>query len=137
MQYWLVKTEPSTYSWDDLVRDKQTAWTGVRNFGARNNLRSMQVGDQVLVYHSLTGAPAVIGVAQVVRAAYPDPTIQDERWLCVDLKALQPLPQPVPLSTIKQIASLKSMALVRLGRLSVQPVTPKEFQTILSLSNLS
>lgn len=118
------------------MRDKQTAWTGVRNYGARNNLRSMQPGDQVLVYYSMTTAPAIIGLAQVASAAYPDPTIADDRWLCADLKPLKKLKQPVPLSLIKTVPALKSMILLKQGRLSVQAVTAQEFQTILRLSNL-
>jgi predicted RNA-binding protein with PUA-like domain len=130
--YWLVKQEPEGYSWDDLVRDQGTEWTGVRNFQARNNLRQMKVGDRVLFYHS-GEQKAVVGVAQVAKAGYPDPTADDGEWVAVDIKPSKPLRTPVPLSTIKAEPQLASMLLVRQSRLSVMPVTKEEFETIVSL----
>ena len=132
LQYWLVKQEPEAYSWDDLVRDGGTEWTGVRNFQARNNLRQMKVGDRVLFYHS-GEQKAVVGVAQVARAGYPDPTADDGEWVAVDIKASKPLRAPVPLSTIKVEPKLANILLVRQSRLSVMPVTKDEFETIVAL----
>jgi predicted RNA-binding protein with PUA-like domain len=130
---WLVKQEPSAYSWDDLVKDGRTAWTGVRNFQARNHLRTMAVGNPVLFYHSVIGK-AVVGIAKVVRAAYPDPTAREEGWVCVDLAPVRPLVRPVTLDQIKAVPALREIALVRQGRLSVQPLTSEQFGAILELS---
>ena len=130
---WLVKTEPKTYSWDDLVRDGSTRWDGVRNALARNHLAAMQQGDLVLVYHS-GDDKAVVGIAKVTRTAYPDPTADDPRWVAVDLAALRPLAEPVTLATVKSEAKLKGMMLVRQGRLSVSPVAEAEFERILALA---
>lgn len=132
LQYWLVKQEPEGYSWDDLVRDRGTEWTGVRNFQARNNLRQMKVGDRVLFYHS-GEQKAVVGVAQVAKAGYPDPTADDGDWVAVDIKPSKPLRAPVPLTTIKVTPELAEMSLVRQSRLSVMPVTKEEFETIVAL----
>jgi predicted RNA-binding protein with PUA-like domain len=131
--YWLVKQEPETYSWDDFRRDKGTAWTGVRSFPARKNLRAMAVGDEVLFYHS-GGERAVVGLAKVRKAAYPDPTAEPgEDWVCVDLAPVRALKTPVPLATIKARPSLQNIALVRQSRLSVMPLGPEEFREILAL----
>ena len=130
--YWLVKQEPSAYSWDDFVRDGTTSWTGVRNFTARNNLRAMQEGDGVLYYHSVTDK-AVFGLAEVVHTAYPDPTAKEGDWSAVELAAREPLPKSVSLEAIKLNPKLKEMALLRLSRLSVQPVTETEFREIVRL----
>lgn len=131
MNYWLVKTEPDTYSWSDLVRDSQTVWDGVRNFQARSNIKKMQKGDIVFVYH--TGAEkAIVGEAVVAQAAYPDPA--DEEWVAVDLKAGKALKNPVSLAQIKSDERLKDMVLVRASRLSVQPVQANEYQLIKELS---
>src|SRR5437667_7044413 len=129
--YWLVKQEPEGYSWEDLVRDHGTEWTGVRNFQARNNLRQMKVGDRVLFYHA-GEQKAVVGVAQVAKAAYPDPTADEPQWVAVDIKPLKPLDAPVPLTTIKAEPKLANMLLVRQSRLSVMPVTKEEFETIVA-----
>ena len=129
---WLVKQEPEAYSWEDLVRDHGTEWTGVRNFQARNNLRQMKVGDRVLFYHS-GEQKAVVGVAQVAKAAYADPSADDPQWVAVDIKPLKPLSAPVPLTTIKAEPRLANMMLVRQSRLSVMPVTKEEFETIVAL----
>jgi len=131
--YWLVKQEPESYSWDDLVRDHGTEWTGVRNFQARNNLRQMKVGDRVLFYHS-GEEKAVVGIAQVAKAGYPDPTADEGAWVAVDLKPVKPLRAPVPLTTIKAAPELAEMLLVRQSRLSVMPVTKEEFEAIVALS---
>ena len=133
MAHWLVKSEPEVYSWDQLVKDKKTAWTGVRNYAARINLRAMKKGDEVLYYHSNAGMD-IVGVATVVKEAYQDPTIDDDRWVAVDIKAGKKLATPVSLATIKKDKRLQEMALVRLGRLSVQPVTDEEWDIIMELS---
>lgn len=133
-QYWLVKQEPSDYSWDDFLRDRRTAWTGVRNYAARLHLKAMRAGDEVLYYH--TGDEKnIVGVARVARAAYPDPTADEpaQGWVAVDLTPVRALARPVPLSTIKTEPALKDMALLRISRLSVQPVKPAEFRRIVKL----
>jgi predicted RNA-binding protein with PUA-like domain len=131
-KFWLVKQEPSAYSWSDFVRDGTTSWTGVRNFTARNNLRAMEKGDSVLYYHSVTDK-AVFGIAEVVRTAYPDPTAKEGDWSAVDIAAREPFASPVTLEAIKVNPKLKEMALLRLSRLSVQPVTEAEFREIVRM----
>ena len=130
---WLVKQEPETYSWDDFVGDGRTDWTGVRNFQARNNLRQMKVGDRVLFYHSGTGK-CVVGIAEVAKAAYPDPTADDPQWVAVDLKPLKPLNEAVPLAAIRYHANLGNLPLIRQSQLSVMPLTKEEFETIVTMS---
>jgi predicted RNA-binding protein with PUA-like domain len=130
---WLVKQEPETYSWDDFVRDGRTDWTGVRNFQARNNLRQMKVGDRVLFYHSGTGK-CVVGIAEVAKAAYPDPTADDSQWVAVDLKPLKPLTEVVPLAAIRYHANLGNLPVIRQSQLSVMPLTKEEFETIVTMS---
>jgi len=132
-KYWLVKQEPSAYSWNDFVADGKTSWTGVRNFKARNNLRGMRVGDEVLFYHSVTDK-AVVGIAKVVRAAYPDPTAKEGDWSTVDLAPIKPLHDPVTLDQIKGRRSLRNTSLIRQSRLSVHALTAAEFREIVSLS---
>lgn len=132
MQYWLVKSEPDTYGFDQLLADGKTRWDGVRNFAARNNLRAMQVGDVCLFYHSNIGL-AVVGLARVSRASYPDPTAEKGDWSAVDLEPIKPLNRPVPLTEIKAHPALQQFGLVRIGRLSVMPATPDEFSTIMAL----
>ena len=133
--YWLVKTEPNAYSWDDLVNDKWTYWDGVRNYESRNNLRKMVEGDQLLYYHS-GKEMAVVGIAEVTREHYQDPTTEDTRWSAVDIKPIQPLPEAVTLKQIKRDARLAEMQLVRRGRLSVTPVTETEYGIVLAMSGL-
>jgi predicted RNA-binding protein with PUA-like domain len=133
MAYWLVKSEPGTYGWDQFVADKQTTWDGVRNFAARNNLKSMKKGDEVLFYHSNEGME-VVGIAKVVKEAYQDPTTDDTKWVVVDLKPVRKLKKPVALTIIKNDERLQNMALVRLGRLSVQPVTDEEWKVMMELT---
>ena len=129
---WLVKQEPEAYSWDDLIRDGRTDWTGVRNFQARNNLRQMNAGDPVLFYHS-GESKSVVGIAQVAKAAYPDPTADDEQWVAVDIKPLKPLKQPVPLAAMREHPKLANLLLIRQSRLSVVPVSKAEFETIVKM----
>jgi predicted RNA-binding protein with PUA-like domain len=131
--YWLVKQEPTAYSWDDFVRDGKTSWTGVRNFTARNNLRTMRVGDEVFFYHSVIDK-AVIGIAKVIRAAYPDKTAKDGDWSAVDLAPVKFLPRPVTLEQIKANRLLKNISLVRVSRLSVHRLSADEFCRILALT---
>lgn len=131
--YWLVKQEPSDYSWSDFVKDASTSWTGVRNFSARNNLRRMSKGDQVLFYHSGEDK-AVVGIAKVTRTAYRDVTAKEGDWSAVDLAPVKPLPRPVTLAEIKAKPQLKNIALVRQSRLSVMPLGAKDFQTILNMA---
>src|SRR5262245_14161087 len=129
---WLVKQEPEAYSWSTFVKDGRTAWTGVRNFQARNNLRAMKKGDRVAFYHSVS-EKQVVGVARVDRPAYPDPTAKEGDWSCVDLVPVQPLAKPVTLDTIKKDKVLSRMALVRQSRWSVTPVTEEQFRKLLEL----
>lgn len=131
-QYWLVKTEPGTYSWDDLVRDGHTDWTGVRNYAARLHLKAMRKGDEVFVYHS-GEAKRVVGIARVTKTAFPDTTADEPGWVAVGLASVAPLKQPVTLAQIKTEAALRDIALVRQGRLSVQPLKPAEFNRIRQL----
>jgi len=131
-QYWLVKQEPEDYSWDDFVRDGRTAWTGVRNYAARNNLKAMQPGDAVLFYHS-GESKSVVGLAQVAQAAFPDPTTKEEGWVAVELTPVEALAQPVTLARIKADTSLQAIALVRQSRLSVMPLKPAEFKRLRQL----
>ena len=131
--YWLVKSEPNAYSWSDLVKEKKTSWTGVRNFTARNNLRSMRMGDEVLFYHSVTDK-AVVGVAKVVRASYPDPTAKEGDWSAVDLAPIKPLRDPVALDQIKARRRLRDISLVRQSRLSVHRLSAEEYREILALA---
>ena len=132
MAYWLVKSEPSAYSWDQLVKDKQTCWSGVRNYAARINLRAMKKGDEVLYYHSNEGME-IVAIAKVVKEAYQDPTTEDDRWVAVDLKPLRKLKKPVSLDMLKKDKRLANMDLVRLGRLSVQTVKPEEWAIVIEM----
>jgi len=134
--HWLVKQEPNAYSWDRFVKDGGTAWTGVRNFQARNNLKAMRKGDRVLYYHSVIGKE-VVGVATVARAAYPDPTADSGHssdWVCVDLKPVKPLAAPVNLEQIKRTPELEEIPLLKNSRLSVMPLTEEQYDTILSIA---
>ena len=128
----MVKSEPAAYSWEQFVKEGRAAWTGVRNFQARNNLRAMQVGDPVLFYHSVTGKE-VVGIAKVAREAYPDPTADEPGWDCVDLVPTKPLKNPVALETIKRVPALKEIGLLKQSRLSVMPLTSADFAAITKL----
>ena len=134
MNYWLIKSEPFKYSWDQFVKDGKTFWDGVRNYQARNNLREMKEGDLVLFYHSNEGKN-VVGVAKVVKEAYQDPTTDDKNWVVVDLVPVQSLDKPVTLEQIKAEESLKDISLVRQGRLSVMPLKATEFDKILEMGS--
>lgn len=135
MKYWLVKSEPFKYSWDQFVKDKKTFWDGVRNYAARNNMRAMTVGDQVLFYHSNEGL-AIVGIAEVVKEAYQDPTTDDTNWVVVEISPVKAIPKPVTLADVKNEPSLAEMELVRLGRLSVSAVTPAEFKKVLKMGGV-
>jgi predicted RNA-binding protein with PUA-like domain len=130
--YWMVKQEPETYSWSDFVNDGVTDWTGVRNYQARNNLREMKTGDRVLFYHSGKDKE-VVGIAEVVKSAYPDPTAEDVQWVAVDLKPIKVLKNPVPLAAIRYDKRLSQLPLIRQSQLSVMPLAKDEFEVIVSL----
>lgn len=130
--FWLVKQEPEAYSFDDLVRDGRTDWTGVRNFQARNNLRQMKAGDKVLFYHS-GESKSVVGIAEVAKGGYPDPTADDEQWVAVDIKPLKPLKAAVSLAAMRDHPKLSNLLLIRQSRLSVLPVAKEEFETIVTM----
>jgi predicted RNA-binding protein with PUA-like domain len=129
--YWMVKQEPETYSWDDFVKDGKTDWTGVRNYQARNNLREMKNGDRVLFYHSGKDK-AVVGLAEVVKSQYPDPTADDVQWVAVDLKPVKAFKNPVPLAAIRYDKRLNDLPLIRQSQLSVMPLTKDEFDVIVA-----
>lgn len=135
LRYWLVKSEPFKYSWEDLVKDGWTYWDGVRNYEARNNIRAMAAGDQLLFYHSNEDR-AVVGIAEVIREHYQDPTTDDDRWSVVDIKPLHALSAPVTLAEIKREPRLSNMQLVTRSRLSVSPVTADEFGVIVAMGGL-
>lgn len=133
MAYWLVKSEPFKYSWDQFVKDGQTYWDGVRNYAARNHLKAMKKGDEVLFYHSNEGLE-MVGIASVVKEHYQDPTTPDPAWVVVDLKPVRKLKKPVSLQQVKGDGRLSNMALLKLSRLSVQPVTDEEWAVIQELA---
>lgn len=134
MNHFLVKSEPHAYSWDQFLKDKKTFWDGVRNYQARNNMKEMKIGDLVLFYHSNVGKE-VVGVARVIKEFYQDPTIDDDRWVAVDLEPVETLEKPVTLTQIKADEYLKDISLVRQGRLSVMPLKAEEFDRILEMSS--
>ncbi len=133
MAYWLVKSEPFVYSWAQFVEEGSTCWSEVRNYTARNNLKSMKKGDELFFYHSNEGME-IVGIARVIKEHYPDPTINDERWVAVDIKPVKKLNKPVSLRLIKADKRLSEMALINNSRLSVQPVSKKEWDVVLKLS---
>jgi len=133
MSYWLIKSEPTVYSYDQLVKDGLTTWDGIRNYAARNHLRSMKKGDQVLFYHSNEGLE-IVGIATVAREAYQDPTTKDVAWMAVDVMPFKKLKKPVNMQQVKSDKRLSDMALLRISRLSVQPVTEKEWNVIMELA---
>ncbi len=135
MAYWLLKSEPSAYSWDQLVKDKRTNWSGVRNFTAAKNLRTMKEGDRAFFYHSGEG-PEIVGVVEIVKEAYPDPGDKSGRFVMVDVVPVSPVKTPVSLATIKATPALKAMPLVRLSRLSVSPVSADEWRTIAKMAGI-
>lgn len=132
INYWLVKSEPFKYSWEQLEKDGSTFWDGVRNYQARNNMQAMKKGDLCLYYHSNEGKE-IVGIAKVIKESYQDPTTDDNRWVAVDIEPFKKLSSPVGLVTLKATTELQNMAVVRQGRLSVSPVTPEEFDKVLEL----
>lgn len=132
--YWMVKQEPETYSWNDFVRDGKTDWTGVRNYQARNNLREMKTGDRVLFYHS-GKEKAVVGLAEVIKSGYRDPTADDEQWIAVDLKPVKGFENPVPLPAIRYDKRLNGLPLIRQSQLSVMPLTKDEYDVITAMGS--
>ena len=133
MAHWLIKSEPSTYSWDQFVKDKQTFWDGVRNYAARIHLRAMKKGEEVFFYHSNEGME-IVGIAKVSKEAYQDPSTDDTNWVAVDFKPVKKLNNPVSLAQMKTDKRLANMALIRIGRLSVSPVTDAEWDIIMQMS---
>jgi predicted RNA-binding protein with PUA-like domain len=133
MNYWIVKQEPAAYSWQDFLKDGRAVWTGVRNFQARNNLRSMKKGDPVLFYHSVS-EKQIVGLARVARESYPDPTAEEGDWVCVDLVPTKTLARPVPLDEIKRDSALKDTLLVKNSRLSVSPLTKAHFARLMEMA---
>lgn len=133
MAYWLIKSEPSAYSWDQLVKDKKTSWTGVRNFQAQINLKAMKVGDRAFFYHSNEGKE-IVGIAEVVKTAYPDPTDKEGKSVAVDFKPVEPVKKPVTLAEIKADPKFKELKLVRQSRLSVSPVSDEHFKLLMKMA---
>lgn len=133
MSFWLIKSEPFKYSWDQFVADKKTFWDGVRNYAARNNLKAMKKGEKAFFYHSNEGME-IVGIAEVVKEYYQDPTTTEEAWVVVDFKPLKKLKKPVTLAQVKADSRLANMALIKLSRLSVQPVTEEEWKIVLELA---
>ncbi len=133
MAHWLLKSEPTAYSWEQMMKDKKTSWTGIRNYAARLNLRSMKKGDEAFFYHSNKGLE-IVGIVKIVKEVYQDPTTTDEAWVAVDIAPVKTLKKPVTMVEIKQNKKLWEMALLRISRLSVQPVTEEEWQTILKMA---
>ena len=133
MKYWILKSEPFKYSFDDLINDTWTFWDGVRNYAARNNLKNMQIGDKAFFYHSNQGLE-IVGLVEIIKTYYQDPTTNDPNWVVVDIKPIKKLTQPISLSFIKTIPNLQNMSLIKHGRLSVQVVTDDEFDFIMKLS---
>lgn len=136
MSKWLVKSEPEVYSWDQLMKDKKTRWDGIRNYAARLHLRAMKKGDEIFFYHSNKGTE-IVGIAAVLKEAYPDPTSEDPAWSAIDIKPVMKLKNPVTLDQIKKEKKLAAMALVRISRLSVQPVSDEEWQIIMKMGGMS
>lgn len=134
MAYWLIKSEPFKYSWEQFVKDKKTIWDGVRNYAARLNLNAMQKGDEAFFYHSNEGV-TIVGIAKITKTSFQDPTTDDERWVAVEVAPVKALKHHVSLKEIKANPLLENMDLVRLGRLSVQKVTPEEWEEVLKMSN--
>lgn len=133
MRYWLLKSEPYKYAWEQLLKDQKTFWDGVRNYQARNNLKAMQEGDIAFFYHSNEGLE-IVGIVEIIREHYPDPSADDARWVAVDIKPLLTLHKKVRLAEMKQEKALKNLSLIRQGRLSVCPVTEAEFHHILQMA---
>lgn len=133
MNYWLVKSEPSVYPWEQFLKEKKTFWNGVRNYAARNHMQAMKKGDHVFFYHSNEGL-CIVGIAKVVKEAYQDPTTDETAWVCVDIAPFKTLKNPVTLEQIKKEKALANIPLVRIPRLSVMPVTEAEYELIMKMS---
>lgn len=134
--YWLVKSEPNAFSWDQQVANGVEPWTGVRNHAAKNNLKAMKKGDLAFFYHSNVGKE-IVGIVEVVQEAYPDPTAESGDWICVDMKAVNPMPQPVTLAAIKAEAELAEIPLIRQSRLSVMPILPSQWKKLCQMGGVS
>lgn len=135
MNYWLIKSDPETYSFGQMKKEKKTFWNGVRNYTAHNNMRAMKKGDLLFFYESMNGEPSIVGITKVAKEAYQDPTTEEPAWVCVDVQYVAAMKRPVTLKEIKQNPQLAQMALVRISRLSVQPVTEHEWEEILHMAN--
>ncbi len=133
MNYWIVKSDPDSYSWQDLKKDKKTDWDGVRNYQARNNLKEMKIGDLVLIYESIS-TKDLVGISKVTKEHFPDPTTDDDRWIAVELEAFEELENPINLKEIKDTEELQNIALIKQARLSVMPVSREEFDKIIAMS---
>ena len=134
MNYWLIKSDPETYSFERMKKEKITFWDGVRNYAARNNMKAMKKGDLLFFYESMNGEPSIVGIVKLAKEYYQDPTTDETAWVCVDVEYKEDLKRPVTLAEIKKNNKLKQMALVRLSRLSVQPVTKEEWNEVLSMA---
>jgi len=135
MNYWLIKSDPETYSFELMKKEKKTFWNGVRNYAARNNMRAMKKGDLLFFYESMNGEPSIVGITKIVKEAYQDPTTEEVAWVCVDVQYVADMKRPVTLKEIKQNKKLDQMALVRISRLSVQPVSEQEWEEVLKMAN--
>lgn len=134
MQYWLIKSDPETYSFELMKKEKRTFWNGVRNYAARNNMKAMKKGDLLFFYESMNGEPSIVGITKVAKEAYQDPTTEEVAWVCVDVEYVEDMKRPVTLAEVKKNTKLTQMALVRLSRLSVQPVTKAEWDEVIKMS---
>lgn len=137
MNYWLIKSDPETYSFELMKKEKRTFWNGVRNYAARNHMKAMKKGDLLFFYESMNGQPSIVGVTRVAKEHYQDPTTEEAAWVCVDVEYVEHLSQPVTLAEIKKNNKLAQMALVRISRLSVQPVTKTEWDEVIKMSKRS
>jgi predicted RNA-binding protein with PUA-like domain len=134
MNYWLIKSDPETYSFELMKKEKKTFWNGVRNYAARNHMKAMKKGDLLFFYESMNGEPSIVGIVKVAKEAYQDPTTDEEAWVCVDVEYVEDIKRPVTLAEVKKNKKLSDMALVRISRLSVQPVTKEEWNEVLKMS---
>ncbi len=134
MNYWLIKSDPETYSFELMKKEKKTFWNGVRNYAARNHMKAMKKGDLLFFYESMNGEPSIVGITKVAKEAYQDPTTDEAAWVCVDVEYVEALKRPVTLAEVKKNKKLAQMALVRISRLSVQPVTKEEWEEVVKMS---
>lgn len=136
MNYWLIKSDPETYSFELMKKEKKTFWNGVRNYAARNHMKAMKKGDLLFFYESMNGEPSIVGIVKLAKEFYQDPTTEEAAWVCVDVEYVKPMKRPVTLAEIKKNKKLAQMALVRISRLSVQPVTEAEWEEVLKMAEL-